>query len=246
MWPFRSRPAPLRPESRPATSRSYGNRARPVQVLAVAAWVAVLGAGVPAPPRAAAEPRPVKIVALGDSLTAGLRLPADRAFPVRLAKALAAKGIAVDIINAGVSGDTAADGLSRLDWAVPDDTDAVILELGANDALRGLDPKLTRKTLETIVRRLTERRINVLLAGMRAPPNLGAEYAGAFDPIFPELAQEFGLVYYPFFLDGVVADRALNQGDGIHPTAAGVDVIVARLLPAAEELIARTRRQRGL
>jgi len=185
--------------------------------------------------------RPVKIVALGDSLTAGLGLPADAAFPARLARALAQKGIAAEVINAGVSGDTAADGLARLDWSVPDDTDAVILELGANDALRGLDPAQTRANLDRILRRLAARRIPALLAGMRAPPNLGAEYTKALDAIYPELAAAHGVIFYPFFLDGVAAERGLNQGDGIHPTAAGVDVIVAKILPQVEELIARAR-----
>ena len=185
--------------------------------------------------------RPVKIVALGDSLTAGLGLPADAAFPARLARALAQKGIAAEVINAGVSGDTAADGLARLDWSVPDDTDAVILELGANDALRGLDPAQTRKNLDAMLRRLAARRLPVLLAGMRAPPNLGADYVQAFDAIYPDLAASHGVIFYPFFLNRVAAERGLNQGDGIHPTAAGVDVIVAKILPQVEELIARAR-----
>jgi acyl-CoA thioesterase I len=192
---------------------------------------------------AAAQPgsagRPVKIVALGDSLTAGLGLPADAAFPARLARALAQKGIAAEVVNAGVSGDTAADGLARLEWSVPDDTDAVILELGANDALRGLDPAQTRANLEGILRRLGARRIPALLAGMRAPPNMGADYVKAFDAIYPDLAAAHGAALYPFFLDGVAAERGLNQGDGLHPTAAGVDVIVAKILPQVEELIAR-------
>jgi acyl-CoA thioesterase I len=183
--------------------------------------------------------RPVKIVALGDSLTAGLGLPANAAFPVRLQQALARKGVATDVVNAGVSGDTTADGLSRLDWSVPDDTDAVILELGANDALRGLDPTQTRANLDAILKRLAARKLPVLLAGMRAPPNLGADYTKAFDAIYPDLAAAYGTVFYPFFLDGVAAERSLNQGDGLHPTAAGVDVIVGKILPQAEELVAR-------
>jgi acyl-CoA thioesterase I len=194
---------------------------------------------------AAAQPgsagRPVKIVALGDSLTAGLGLPADAVFPVRLQRALAQKGAAVEIVNAGVSGDTTADGLSRLEWSVPDDADAVILELGANDALRGLDPAQTRANLDAILRRLAARHIPVLLAGMRAPPNMGADYVKAFDAVYPALAAAHGFIFYPFFLDGVAAERGLNQGDGIHPTAAGVDVIVGKILPQVEELIARVR-----
>ena len=209
-------------------------------MLALAVAVAVL-----AVVSAAAQPgsvgRPVKIVALGDSLTAGLGLPGDAAFPARLQRALAQKGIAADVVNAGVSGDTTADGLSRVDWSVPDDTDAVILELGANDALRGLDPAQTRANLESILRRLAARRLPVLLAGMRAPPNMGADYVKAFDAIYPALAAAHGVILYPFFLDGVAGERGLNQGDGIHPTAAGVDVVVAKMLPQVEELVARAR-----
>jgi len=207
-------------------------------MLALAAMVAAAALVV-----AIAQPsaRPVKIVALGDSLTAGLGLPANAAFPARLERALAEKGIAAEVVNAGVSGDTTADGLARLDWSVPDDSDAVILELGANDALRGLDPAQTRANLEAILKRLIARRLPVLLAGMRAPPNMGAEYTKAFDAIYPDLAAAYGVVLYPFFLEGVAAERALNQGDGLHPTAAGVDVIVAKILPQAEELVRRAR-----
>jgi acyl-CoA thioesterase-1 len=194
----------------------------------------------------AASERPLKIVALGDSLTAGYGLPAEAAFPVKLERALTAKKFAVEIANAGVSGDTASDGLARLDWSVPEGTDAVILELGANDALRGIDPQLTRAALEAILRRLQQRGIAVLLVGMQAPRNMGADYVRAFDAIFPDLAAACRTIFYPFFLDGVATDPALNQSDGLHPTAAGVDKIVARLLPKAEELIARVRKERAL
>jgi acyl-CoA thioesterase-1 len=187
---------------------------------------------------------PVKIVALGDSLTAGFGLGLEAAFPTRLEAALKAKGYAVEIANAGVSGDTTSGGLARLDWSVPEGTDAVILELGANDALRGVDPGITRATLDAILRRLGERRVPVLLAGMRAPPNMGADYTRAFDAIFPDLAAAYGVVFYPFFLDGVAAQRRLNLADGLHPTAAGIDIIVARILPKAEELITRIRTRR--
>jgi acyl-CoA thioesterase I len=207
-------------------------------MLALAAMVAALTVSATAQPGSA---RPVKIVALGDSLTAGLGLPANAAFPARLERALAQKGIAAEVVNAGVSGDTTGDGLARLDWSVPDDSDAVILELGANDALRGLDPAQTRANLDAILKRLTARRLPVLLAGMRAPPNMGAEYTKAFDAIYPDLAAAYGAILYPFFLEGVAAERALNQGDGLHPIAAGVDVIVARILPQAEELVRRAR-----
>jgi acyl-CoA thioesterase-1 len=189
-----------------------------------------------------AQERPVRIVMLGDSLTAGFGLAANESPPARLEKALKAKGIAVTIENAGVSGDTAAGGLARLDWSVPEGTDAVILELGANDALRGADPKATRAALEAIIKKLKERKIAVLLAGMLAPRNFGPDYVAAFDPIYPDLAAEHGLILYPFILEGVAGDKALNQGDGIHPTAAGVDIVVKGLLPKAEELVARLRR----
>jgi acyl-CoA thioesterase I len=195
---------------------------------------------------AGAADGPVRIVALGDSLTAGLGLPANAAFPARLEQALRAKGIAVEISNAGVSGDTAAGGLARLDWSVPEGTDAVIVELGANDTLRGIDPKVTRQALEEIVRRLRGRGIAVLLAGMRAAPNLGADYARDFEAIYSDLAARNDLLLYPFFLDGVATDAKLNQRDGLHPTAAGVDAIVARILPKAEELVARARGKRGM
>src|SRR5262249_47439140 len=163
----------------------------------------------------------------------------------KLAQALGAKGIAVTISNAGVSGDTMAGGLARLDWSVPPEADAVILELGANDALRGLDPAATRRTPGAIPRPPARRTIAVLLCGMLAPRNLGDDYARAFDPMFSELAAAYGAVFYPFFLDGVAADAKLNQPDGLHPTAAGVDVIVAKILPKAEELIARVRAKQG-
>src|SRR5262249_57848197 len=183
---------------------------------------------------AAAQPgsaaRPLKTVALGASLTAGLGVPGDAAFPAGLERALAGKGIAAQVVNAGVSGDTSADGLARVDWSVPDDADAVILELGANDALRGIDPTHTRANLNAILKRLKARHIPVLLAGMRAPPHMGAEQGKAVDPVHPDLAADYGAVFYPFFLDGVAAERGLNQGDGLHPTAQGGDVIVTQML----------------
>ena len=190
---------------------------------------------------ASAADRPVKIVALGDSLTAGLGLPAAAAFPAKLAVALNAKGISAVIADAGVSGDTASGGLGRLDWSVPEGTDAVILELGANDGLRGIDPAVTGAALKAIVQRLQQRHIAVLLCGMRAPRNMGSDYVRAFDAIYPALAAAHGLVFYPFFLEDVAADPALNQSDGLHPTAAGVDRIVQGILPKVEELIARVR-----
>jgi acyl-CoA thioesterase-1 len=224
-------------------SRSYGKLAGLVQPLRRAVTALALAAMLGMPAHAA--DRPVRIVVLGDSLSAGFGLAAQDALPPKLERALKAKGHNVAIENAGVSGDTAMGGLARLDWSVPDGTDAVILELGANDALRGSDPKQTRATLDAIIRKLKARRIAVLLAGMLAPRNLGPDYAGAFDPIYPELAAEHGLVFHPFVLDGVAGDRALNQPDGIHPTAAGVDVMVSRMLPKAEELVARVKAARG-
>ena len=188
----------------------------------------------------------MRIVALGDSLTAGLGLPVNAAFPAKLEQALKAKGMAVEITNAGVSGDTASAGLARLDWSVPEGTDAVIVELGANDTLRGIDPKVTRQALGEIVRRLRGRGIAVLLTGMRAAPNLGPDYGRDFEAIYSGLAAENDLLFYPFFLDGVATDSKLNQRDGLHPTAAGVDAIVARILPKAEELVARARDKRAM
>ncbi|MGL4811499.1 MAG: arylesterase [Beijerinckiaceae bacterium] len=198
--------------------------------------VAALALWGPAAKAQTADQSPV-IVALGDSLTAGYGLPGDAAFPVVLEKALKAKGRAVQIINAGVSGDTMSAGRDRLEWSVPDNTRAVILELGANDALRGIDPAVTRAALEDMLQKLKSRNIAVLLAGMRAPPNMGADYAAKFDSIFPELAAKYGATLYPFFLDGVAANAKLNLPDGIHPTAEGVRVIVERILPTVERFL---------
>jgi acyl-CoA thioesterase-1 len=192
-----------------------------------------------------AADRPIKIVTLGDSLSAGFGLPVEAAFPSKLAEALKAKSVAVTIVNAGVSGDTASGGLDRLDWSVPDGTDAVILELGANDALRGLDPAVTKSALDTILRKLADRHIPVLLAGMQAPRNLGADYARDFDAIYAALASTHPVVFFTILLDGVAADPRLNQADGLHPNVAGVDVIVARILPQVEELVTRARAARG-
>jgi acyl-CoA thioesterase-1 len=187
---------------------------------------------------------PARIVVLGDSLTAGYMLSEKDAFPAQLERKLKASGADVEIINAGVSGDTTAAGLARLDWAVPDGTDAVIVELGANDALRGLDPGKARRNLQTIISRLKSRNIDVLLAGMLAPGNLGEGYATAFNAIFPDLAKQHDLVLYPFFLQGVAMRHNLNLGDGIHPNAKGVAAIVDGILPKVEELIARVEARR--
>ena len=186
---------------------------------------------------AARETRPVKMVVLGDSLSAGLGLSGPAAFPARLQKALQSKGIAVDMINAGVSGDTSSGGRDRLDWSVPEGTQAVILELGANDALRGVDPKVTRSALTDILTRLKARGIAVLLCGMYAPPNYGADYAARFNAIYPDIAKQFGVPLYPFFLEGVATEARLNQPDGLHPTAEGIDVIVKNILPTVEAFL---------
>jgi acyl-CoA thioesterase-1 len=215
----------------------------PVQRFVAATLVAVLC--LMAAAGAGADEKPIRIVVLGDSLSAGYGLPAEAAFPERLAAALKAKGAAVIVGNAGVSGDTASGGLGRLDWSVPPGTDAVILELGANDALRGVDPAVTKAALDKILSKLDARHIAVLLAGMRSPRNMGADYVQTFDASYPALASTHALVFYPFFLDGVATDSKLNQPDGLHPTAAGVDVIVARIMPQVEALIARVRAARG-
>jgi acyl-CoA thioesterase I len=194
---------------------------------------------------AAATAKPIKMVVLGDSLSAGLGLPAEAAFPARLQKALEAKGLKVDMINAGVSGDTSSGGRERLDWSVPGGTEAVIVELGANDALRGTDPAVTRAALSDIVSRLKQRGIAVLLCGMVAPPNYGSDYAARFNAIYPELSKSLGVPLYPFFLEGVAANARLNQADGIHPTAEGIDVIVKNILPTVEALLGTISGQRS-
>ncbi|MEZ0169024.1 arylesterase [Microvirga sp. TS319] len=186
-----------------------------------------------------AQGRTLHLVALGDSLTAGFGLPQEAAFPVVLERALKAKGYNVEIANAGVSGDTSSGGVDRLDWSVPDGTDGVILELGANDMLRGLNPAVTRKNIETIVERLKARNIPVMLAGMYASRNLGAAYTEKFDTLYSDIAKKHDLVLYPFFLDGVAGKLSLNQSDGMHPTAKGVEIIVERILPSVESFLAR-------
>lgn len=185
-----------------------------------------------------AEARTIRLVALGDSLTAGYQLAGRDAFPAVLEAALKAKGHDVAIENAGVSGDTTTGGLDRLDWSVPDGTDGVILELGANDALRGLDPAVPERALDQILAKLKARNIPVLLAGMYAPRNNGEAYVKAFDSIYPRLARKHGVPLYPFFLEGIAGDARLNLADGIHPNPAGVKVIVERMLPTVEAFIA--------
>jgi acyl-CoA thioesterase-1 len=196
-----------------------------------------------APAAVAAEATPTKLVVLGDSLSAGLGLSASDAFPAKLQKSLKDKGILVEIRNAGVSGDTASGGRDRLDWSVPEGTQGVIIELGANDALRGTDPSVTRSALSDILTRLKARGIAVLLCGMLAPPNYGKDYADRFNAIYPDLSKSFGVPLYPFFLDGVAADAKLNQADGIHPTPAGVDIIVKNIMPAVEAFLGTIKGQ---
>ena len=213
--------------------RSYGGWPALVQVFALVVAALALAGG------AGAADGPVRIVALGDSLTAGLGLPANAAFPARLEQALRAKGIAVEISNAGVSGDTATGGLARLDWSLADHPQAVILELGSNDMLRGIPPATTEKNLRAILDKLKAARVKVLLTGMQAQRNLGADYVKQFDSIYPRLAKDFNVLFYPFFLDGVALNPKLNQADGMHPNPAGVKVIVARILPLVKTLVAK-------
>ena len=227
-----------------STSRSYGTLAVRVQRLAALALVTMFCALAPAGGFAATDV-PVKIVVLGDSLSAGLGLPGEAAFPARLAVALQAKGIAASVVNAGVSGDTASGGLGRLDWSVPEGAEAVILELGANDALRGTDPAVTRAALSDILTQLKKRGIAVLLCGMVAPPNYGADYAARFNSIYPDLAKSFGVPLYPFFLEGVATDARLNQADGMHPTADGLDIIVTNILPMVQAFLGKLSGQRS-
>jgi acyl-CoA thioesterase-1 len=195
------------------------------------------------PALAAGEAKPIKIVVLGDSLSAGLGLAGNDAFPAKLQKALKDKGISVEMTNAGVSGDTASGGRERLDWSVPEGTQAVIVELGANDSLRGIDPAVTRAALSDILTRLKARNISVMLCGMVSPPNYGRDYAERFNTIYPELAKSFGVPLYPFFLEGVAADAKLNQADGIHPTPQGVDIIVHNIMPTVEAFLGPIRGQ---
>ncbi|HEY3918156.1 MAG TPA: arylesterase [Stellaceae bacterium] len=210
--------------------RGYGRKARFVNR---AALVAVLALLLPAAPALAAT----RILALGDSLTAGYGLAPDKAFPVQLAARLKADDHDVVVDNGGVSGDTSADGLARLDWALGDHPDLVLVELGANDMLRGLDPKQAEANLDAILARLRAAKVKVLLLGMRAASNWGADYQKSFDAIYPALAKKYDVPLYPFLLDGVALDPKLNQGDGLHPNAAGVAVIVGRIAPAVERLL---------
>lgn len=185
----------------------------------------------------AANARTISLVGFGDSLMAGYQLPPGDGFPEKLQALLKAKGVDVTIANAGVSGDTTTAGLARIDWSVPDGTDGVILELGANDALRGIPPEESEKNLDQMIARLKERGIAVLLVGMLAPPNMGADYAARFNPIYEKLAQKHSVALYPFFLDGVVLDAGLKLEDGMHPNSKGVDVMVEKMEPAITQFL---------
>lgn len=217
----------------------------PVRRKSQSRWVSpllalcVLGAAllVCVPSLQAAKGRNLVLVAFGDSLTAGFDIAPEESFPAQLEAALRKDGYQVRVVNAGVSGDTTAAGLARLDWSVPEEADAVIVELGANDALRGLPPEKARENLDAILEKLKARGLPVLLAGMAAPRNLGPEYTQAFDSIYSELGEKHAALVYPFFLEGVAGDRTLNLADGLHPNAKGVAVIVENILPAVEDLL---------
>ena len=215
-----------------------------VHMLVLGVALAMAGTAFAQTP-SADETKPIKLVVLGDSLSAGLGLAASEAFPARLQKSLKLKGIEVDMINAGVSGDTCSGGRDRLDWSVPEGTEAVILELGANDALRGTDPKVTRSALTDILTRLKARGVAVLLCGMLAPPNYGSDYSARFNTIYPDLAKSSSVPLYPFFLDGVATDSRLKQADGLHPTAEGVDEIVKNILPTVQAFLGAISGQRS-
>jgi len=207
-------------------------------------WLAAALVTLLLAPTIANATEPLRIVVLGDSLVAGYRLPPSDAFPAQLERALKARGHAVEVINAGVSGDTTAAGLARVRWSVPENTNAVILELGGNDALRGLDPAQARANLDKIITALKAGGSEVLLAGMMAPRSLGPDYVRKFDAIYADLARKYDLVFYPFFLDGITLDAKLNLDDGMHPNAKGVAEITTRILPTVEQLIERVRAKR--
>lgn len=226
-WTARCRQ--IRTQGRRETALRYGSRAA---LFNAAALLAALLVGTHAAGKA-----PFRILALGDSITAGYGLAQPDSLPARLEAALRRAGHAVEVINGGVSGETTAGGLARLDWMLGEQPDAAIVELGGNDGLRGLDPKQTYANLDEILTRLSAAKVKVLLAGMLAPPNLGQEYGREFNAIYPALAERHHCLFYPFILDGVAAKPELNQADGIHPNAQGVAVIVARLVPYVERLI---------
>jgi acyl-CoA thioesterase I len=220
-----------RPRHAGASQRAYGAWRRIINLVMVSLVFLMIA------PAGGRADRPLKLLALGDSLTAGYGLPSDESFTARLQAALKADGMNVMVINGGVSGDTSAGGLARLDWLLADKPDFALIELGANDGLRGLDPQITYDNIDAVLTRLNQRRVPALLTGMYAPPNLGREYGEQFNNVFPRLAEKHGVLLYPFFLDGVAAETTLNQADGIHPNAKGVAVVVERILPYVKKLI---------
>ncbi|MEQ8505262.1 MAG: arylesterase [Rhodospirillales bacterium] len=236
-FPARAPSLGCRPSRRP--SMGYVAAGRIVNAASAFACVMLLAFA----PVSAAES--LRVLVLGDSLTAGYGLDAKDAFPVRLEAALKAQGRDVTVLNAGVSGDTTAGGRARIGWALADKPDAVILELGANDGLRGLDPKATFGNLDAIIAKLRAAGLPVLLTGMLAPPNLGRDYAAEYNAVFPRLAEKHDVLFYPFFLAGVAAKPDLNQDDGIHPNGKGVGVIVERITPYALDLVARAHKKAG-
>lgn len=199
-----------------------------------------------ATPVSAADSDTIRILVLGDSLSAGYGLadPAD-AFPAQLERALEAKGHKVDMVPGAISGDTTSGGRSRLEWSLGEKPDAVIVELGGNDGLRAVDPKITEGNMDFIVRRIQKDGTPVLIAGMLAPPNLGRDYEGRFNAVFPKIAKDTGALFYPFFLDGAITVAGMMQGDQIHPNPAGVKVIVARILPSVEKLFIQVKDRRA-
>ncbi len=214
--------------------RPYGEVRR--VALSVGLMLALAACGA-----ASATAKPVRLLAFGDSLTAGYGLPPGQGFVPKLEAALRKQGHDVTVVDGGVSGDTTSGGLARLDWTLGDGADAVILELGANDMLRGVDPKIPDANLDTMLAAFRDKHIPVLLAGMHTTPSMGREYSDKFDAIYPTLARRYHVALYPFFLDGIVGDQALHLSDGLHPNAAGVDVIVAKILPSVDDLLKRVK-----
>ena len=238
-WP--SRLVRRLPAARPTPEKGYGAEAPFVNLLAA---VFICFAPAVMAGEAMAAEKPLKIYVLGDSLTAGHGVSAEQSFPSRLQAALRRRGHAVRVLNGGVSGDTTAGGRARLGWALKDRPDAFIVELGGNDALRGIAPAATRRNLDAILGRLGQEGIPALLAGWKAPRNLGPEYVGAFEAVFPALARKHGVLFYPFILEGVALRPELNQGDGIHPNARGVARMVEGIVALVERLIARARQKK--
>ena len=215
-------------------------------VFATAAIVTFYAANAPAHTEAMQEKQEIVILSFGDSLMAGYQIPIDKAVPAQLEAVLREKGYSVRVVNSGVSGDTAAEGLARLDWSLNEKVDGAIVEFGANDALRGIEPRVTEPSLDEILKTLKDKRIELLVAGMEAPRNWGKDYDDAFRTMYPRLAAKYGALLYPFFLKDVATVRSLNLADGLHPTPEGVAVVVRNILPEVEKLIARIREKREM